>query len=64
MTDFSKGKGDTERVFSSAYVQQFLGQTLVENNARLDAMPPSIPNIIQELKLIEAILLVTNKQTL
>lgn len=62
MTNFAKGKSDLERVFHDGYVEQFLSQTLAQNNARLDAMPPNIGNIINELQLIEAILLVVHKR--
>jgi hypothetical protein len=64
MTNFAKGKADIEKVFQDGYVEQFLSQTLAQNNTRLDALPPSIPNIINELQLIEAILLVTFKKFL
>jgi len=48
-------------VKTSSGIRAFFDQTVDENNARLDAMPPSPVNIIEEIKKIEALLLILNE---
>lgn len=48
-------------VKTSSGIRAFFDQTVAENNARLDAMPPSPVDLLEEIKKIEALLLVLNE---
>lgn len=57
MTSYAPGKGDDEVEQYNALHELIWNYTVSENDARLDALPPTPVNLKKEIKVIEGILL-------
>ena len=61
MTEYAPGKAPAEVERYNALNEMLWNYTVEENDARLDALPPTSKHIIEELKMIEGILIALRK---